>query len=635
MINDLKAIDAVRVLALDMVQKANSGHPGLPLGDAAAVYVLWQYFLRFNPEDPQWINRDRFILSAGHGSALLYSLLYLYGYDISEDDIKNFRQAGFKTPGHPEYGHTPGVEITTGPLGQGFSSGVGMAVGQKYVQAKTDGSDYKVYVVCSDGDLMEGVASEAASLAGHLQLDNLICVYLDNKITIEGSTELAFTEDVKMRFESYGWFVLEVDGYDTEGLKKVYEEAGKVKNRPVLIITETVIGKDAPGKENSADVHGSPLSKEEAVAFKKKIGWTDEDFKVPDDLLNHFRNTGEIKKSQASLSSDISALDINEGFEELLDTLEMSGKMATRKASGMVLNCIEKNIPGLIGGSADLAPSCNSYMKDRESFSKDQRGGSNIHFGIREHAMGSVLNGLALTDGLIPYGSTFLVFSDYMKPSIRLAALMSLQVVYIFTHDSVFLGEDGPTHQPVEHIAALRAIPGLTVIRPADGYEVREAWKAAIANTQGPTALILTRQGVAEIDRAGGEDAKALRKGAYMVSKASGKPAVSLIASGSELELAVEVKKLLKVPAEIISIPSVELFLKTEEAYRKSLIDSDSLKVVLEAGSSFGWASIAGNDALFITQDNFGLSAPLNTVKEKLGFTPEAVVNQIEARLED
>ncbi len=628
MINDNKAIDAVRVLALDMVQKANSGHPGLPLGDAAVVYTLWHYFLRFNPSEPDWVNRDRFILSAGHGSALLYSLLYLYGYDFSEGDLKHFRQPGYKTPGHPEFGHTPGVEVTTGPLGQGISSAVGMAIGQKYSQSRVSDLNYSVYVVCSDGDLMEGVASEAASLAGHLKLDNLICVYLDNKITIEGSTELAFTENVGMRFESYGWRVLEVDGYDIEAIKKVYSEAEKEKDKPVFIIAKTVIGKDAPGKENSASVHGSPLSSDEVSGFRKKIGWSSDAFEIPDDILNYFRSEGKRKAEEAIYESDLSALREKAGLTNVLGTMDLSGTMATRKASGEVLNQIDKFLPGLIGGSADLAPSCNSYINGRDAFSSGCRSGSNIHFGIREHAMGAILNGLARTEGLIPYGSTFLVFSDYMKPAIRLAALMKLQVIYIFTHDSVFLGEDGPTHQPVEHIAALRGIPGLTVIRPADGAEVKEAWVAALNNKEGPTALILTRQNVKSIDRGSRRGAEGLHKGAYVVAEEEA-PELQIFATGSEVELAVDVKMELKLRTEVISVPSVELLRKSGENYINSIFKPGIPKVVIEAGSSQGWSELVGKDALFINQNEFGISAPLKKVKEILGFTAESIVDRI------
>lgn len=646
--------NTIRFLAADGVERANSGHPGMPMGMADCAYVLWHKYLRFNPADPTWLGRDRFVLSAGHGSMLLYSLLHLYGYDLSLEELKNFRQWGSKTAGHPEYGETPGVETTTGPLGQGFATGVGMALAGKIAAAKYGvelfGSQ-RVYGIVSDGDLMEGVSSEAASLAGHLGLGNIIYFYDDNHISIEGATELAFSELVSMRFEAYGWQVLEIDGHNHAEIAGALEKGIAEAERPTLIKARTHIGYGAPNKADTAGVHGAPLGAEELRAAKENLGWlTEPAFYIPgevaeflqkrvDELKVDYDNwmqrfTAARQKSRElfqPLDSDWLAAQIQKLSADLNRSFP-GESAATRKLSGAVMQKIAEYVPQFIGGSADLAPSTNTYLKAYPSIQKGLFDGRNLHFGIREHAMGAILNGMALYGGIIPFGATFLQFADYMRPAIRLAAMMGIRVIYVFTHDSIFLGEDGPTHQPVEHLAALRAIPNLTVIRPADGAEVAGAWITALKNTAGPTALILTRQGVPAIHEPGSFQIGTVAKGAYVIKESSVHPELILCASGSEVGLALEVKKLMGEKGRstrVISVPSIELLLQQPEEYRQQLFPEDVPVVVMEAANLMGWGDIIRRPLLKIGVEQFGKSAPAKVLKEKFGFTPEAVVEKI------
>jgi transketolase len=534
-------MNTIRFLSVDAVQKANSGHPGMPMEAVALAFVLWTRTMRYNPKNPQWANRDRFILSAGHGSMLLYAMLYLTGYGLSLEEIKNFRQWESQTPGHPEYGCAPGVETTTGPLGQGFGTGVGMAVAERFLAQRFNRPgfpvvDYFIYALVSDGDIMEGVSSEAASLAGHLGLGKIIYIYLDNRITIEGSTDLAMSENVGKRFEAYNWHVQRVDGYDLPAIDEAFSLARNERTRPSLIIARTHIAFGSPGKQDSAEAHGAPLGREEVLLTRRNLNWPEEpDFYVPEDVLSYFREAEsrgrEEEKRWQSLWDDY-----QESYPELVSQWKRmhedpdpshwegslprftpkDGSIATRKASGAVLAALAPHLPGLIGGSADLAPSTNTYLKQFGEFKDD--GGPNMHFGVREHAMGAILNGLALSKALIPFGGTFLIFSDYMRPTIRLAALMEMPVIYVFTHDSIGLGEDGPTHQPVEQLASLRSMPNLMVIRPADAQETVEAWQVALTRRQGPTAIILCRQGLPVLDRNRYTPAEGLRRGGYVLA---------------------------------------------------------------------------------------------------------------------
>jgi transketolase len=642
---------------MDAVQKANSGHPGMPMGAATMAYTLWTEFLRHSPNNPKWINRDRFVLSAGHGSMLLYSLLYLTGYDITIEDIKNFRQFGSKTAGHPEYRHIPGIEVTTGPLGQGFANGIGMAIGQKFLASSYnrrgfDLFDYNIFAIVSDGDLMEGVTSEAASLAGHLGLGNIIYLYDDNHISIEGNTEIAFTEDSAKRFEAYNWHVQVIDdGNDIAAISSAIKNAIAEKNKPSLIKIRTHIAYGSPNKQDSADAHGSALGDEEVKLTKKNLGWDpDKYFYVPDEALNHYREAIEkgknlentwdqsfekYKKEFPELAAEIENIINNKIISRgkwdkhlpvFPDTKE---KVATRSASGKVLNTIADALPCLIGGSADLAPSNDTHLKNFQDFSKNNYSGRNFHFGVREHSMAAILNGLALTGGIIPYGGTFLVFSDYMKPSIRLAALMGIRPIYVFTHDSIGLGEDGPTHQPVEHLAALRAIPNITVIRPADANETAIAWKTAIKHTSGPVALILTRQKLPVLDRIIHAPAENLKYGAYVISDAPGnKIDIIIISSGSEISLCLNAQKNLSndnINARIVSMPSWELFEKQSSEYKESVLPSSiSKSFAVEAASSFGWSRYAGYKGIHV--DKFGASGPGEIVLINYGFTVENIV---------
>src|SRR5215204_4640777 len=602
---DQLCINTIRALTLDAVQKAESGHPGLPLGAAPMAYVLWTRFLRHNPKNPKWENRDRFLLSAGHGSMLLYSLLYLTGYDLPLDELKNFRQWGSKTPGHPEYGLTPGVEITTGPLGQGFANGVGMAMGAAHLAAKFNKEnfpliDHYVYAIVSDGDLMEGVASEAASLAGHLKLGKLIYLYDDNQVTIEGFTSLAFSEDVPKRFEAYGWHTQTVaDGNSLDEIENAIREAQAVTDKPSLISVKTVIGFGMP-TQGTRKAHSDAPGEEAVRETKRHLGWPeDKQFYIPDEALAHYREAiarGEqleadwramIEKYGDSYSKEGESWrstmngELPEGWEDHLPKFEDAKPVATRVASGEVINALAPVMPMLIGGSADLGVSNNTDIKESHSFAAGAYDGRIIHFGVREHAMGSTLTGISLNGGLIPYGGTFMTFSDYMRQAIRLAALYEVQVIYVFTHDSVGLGEDGPTHQPIEHVAALRAIPNLLVIRPADGPEVSEAWRMAITRRNGPTALALTRQKVGVIDRARFNSAEGLRRGAYVLADAEAAdgsvttPKLILIATGSEVSITMEAREKLQaegVPTRIVSLPCWELFEEQTKEYREEVL---------------------------------------------------------------
>lgn len=658
---DQLCINTIRTLSMDAIQKANSGHPGAPMGLAPAGYVLWTQVMKHNPENPAWIDRDRFVLSAGHASMLIYSLLHLCGYSLSLDEIKNFRQWESKTPGHPEFGHTPGVETTTGPLGQGFANAVGMAMAERHLAARfnrpsQDIVDHYTYMICGDGDMMEGVAAEAASLAGHLGLGRLICIYDDNKISIEGRTDITFTEDVALRFKAYNWHVLKVDdGNDTQAIFKALEAAKAETGRPSLIVLRTHIAFGSPAKQDSADAHGAPLGIEEVGLTKQNLGWThSDDFHVPDQALAHFRkcvDTGKASENRwqekyqaytkkhpqlAEQWNDAVNGKLSIGWNiEIPDFLPADGPLATRAASGKVLNAIAKNLSTLIGGSADLAPSNKTYLEFSHEFQKDSYDGRNIRFGVREHAMGAVMSGMFLHCGLRPYGGTFLVFADYMRPAIRVATLMKLPVIYIFTHDSIAVGEDGPTHQPVEHLASLRVIPGMSVIRPADATETAAAWRQAVQTTGGPVALILSRQKLPILDN--NLSKNGVSNGAYVLADTDDKPDIILIASGSEVHIALEAQKLLGqqgVGARVVSMPSWDLFEKTPQEYQESVLLPDvTVRLAVEAGSAMGWERYVGNRGAIIHMNRFGASAPGGIVMEKFGFTIENIVQKALALL--
>ncbi len=655
---DQLSINTIRCLAMDAVEKAKSGHPGLPMGAAPLAYVLWTRFLGHDPLKPRWPNRDRFILSAGHGCMLLYSLLHLTGYDLSLDDLKQFRQWGSKTPGHPEHLLVSGIETTTGPLGQGFSNGVGMAVAQKYLAAHFNRPgysivDYKIYALVSDGDLMEGVASEAASLAGHLGLDNLVYIYDSNHITIEGSTELAFTENPGTRFQAYGWFVQNIaDGNDLEAVERALRAAQAEKSRPSLIVARTHIAYGSPNKQDTAGAHGSPLGEEEVNLTKQKFDWPLEPkFFVPDDVRIHFRKAivrGEqleaewqkllqaYRRAFPELAAEWDRYDrgeLPEGWKAKIPAFKPAdGPLATRQASGKVLNAVAPVLPTLIGGSADLAPSTDTLIKGAGDFEKGNYAGRNFHFGVREHAMGAVLNGMALS-GLIPYGATFLIFSDYLRPTLRLAALMEVHSIFVFTHDSIFLGEDGPTHQPIEQVPALRTIPNLCFIRPADANETAVAWRVAIERRGGPVALALTRQSLPVIDREKYASAEGLTRGGYVLADTAGKlPRVILIASGSEVGVALEAYEKLwaeGVAARVVSLPSWDLFEKQPQAYRDEVLPPGvTARLAIEAAAPFGWERYIGTRGAVIGMTRFGASAPYKVLAEKFGFTASNVVQR-------
>ena len=652
---DELCINTIRMLSADAVQKANSGHPGMPMGDAAMAYVLWTKFLKHNPKNPMWHNRDRFVLSAGHGSMLLYSLLHLTGHKISLDDIKNFRQWESPTPGHPEYCLECGIETTTGPLGQGFATGVGMAMAEKYLSDTFNKpgfpvADYNIYGIVSDGDIMEGVSSEAASLAGHLKLGKIIYLYSDNKITIEGSTDLAFTEDVARRFEAYDWHVQRVAGDDLKGIEKAIANAKKEKNKPSIILVRTHIGFGSPHKQDTADVHGSPLGEEELRLTKENLGWPDRKFYIPKEALNHMRKAVQAgKKAETAWDTlfiryrkkypvlaekwyAFSERKLPEGWEALLPVFKPAdGSIATRSASGKVLNAIADALPNLIGGSADLAPSNNTHLKKYPDFGA-AKGGRNIHFGVREHAMGAVLNGIALSKLLIPYGGTFLIFSDYMRPAIRISALMGAHVIYVLTHDSVGLGEDGPTHQPIEHLTSLRAMPHLNIIRPADANETAEAWKVALKDTNRPHALILSRQNLPVIDRKKHSPASGLAKGGYILSDSKGTPDIILLSSGAEVHLTLASAETLRESGKkvrVVNMACFELFESQPAAYKNRVLPpAVERRIAVEAGSTLGWYKYVGLKGEVIGIDRFGASAPAKVIFEKLGLTVDNIVMQ-------
>jgi transketolase len=648
-------INTIRILSAEGIQKANSGHPGLPMGTAPLAYELWAKHMRHNPLNPGWVDRDRFILSAGHGSMLVYSLLHLFGYGLPIEELKKFRQLGSKTPGHPEYGHTVGVETTTGPLGQGFANGVGMAIAETYLAAKFNRPrmnivDHYTYVLSGDGCMMEGITSEAASFAGMLKLGKLIVFYDSNNITIEGSTNIAFKEDVAKRFKAYGWHIQKVkDGNNTNSIGNAIKKAKSVNDKPSLIIVTTQIGYGCPSKQGKASVHGEPLGEEALEETKKNLGWKySEPFTVPEKVKEHMKtiisglsNYEDVwngswenyRTKYPELAKEWEKWQIGEMEKSIInkaDYWENDNKpLATRATSGAVINMLSSIIPNLIGGSADLAPSNKTIMKNTGDFTSENRSGGNLHFGVREHSMAAAANGIALHGGLIPYVGTFFVFSDYMKGAMRLSALMGLRVIYVLTHDSIGVGEDGPTHEPVEHLAALRSIPNFTVFRPADYRETAAGWYAAISNKNGPTALALTRQKIPQIPGTGD---MALKGGYILLDSKKDLPEIILIASGSEVHIAYEAGKILKdknIDARVVSMPSMELFEKQSDEYREKVLPLKVRKrLAVEAGTSFGWHKITGLDGDIISIDTFGKSAPGKILFQEFGFTVENVVDR-------
>jgi transketolase len=672
---DNLSINTIRFLSIDAIQKANSGHPGLPMGAAAFAYVLWTRFLKHNPANPHWFDRDRFVLSAGHGSMLLYSLLHLTGYDLSLDQIKQFRQWGSLTPGHPERGLTPGVEVTTGPLGQGFGNAVGMAMAEAFLAARYNRPghtiiDHTTYVLASDGDLMEGVSAESASLAGHLRLGKLIVLYDDNHITLSAATDLTFTEDVEKRFNAYGWHTQFVeDGNDLEAVERAIKTAQRNKQRPSIIRVHTHLGYGSPNKQDTFEAHGSPLGEAEVRLTKQNLGWPLEpDFYLPPEVLAHFREAvergrqaeGEWERRLSAYETAFPALaqelhqvmqgEIPEGWDKDIPNFMPDAKgLATRVASGKVMKPLASKLPTFIGGSADLDPSTHTALagkgdfgSPRETFTDLQGSvgggwnysGNNLHFGIREHAMGAILNGMAAHGGLLPFGATFLIFSDYMRPSIRLAALMGLHVIYVFTHDSIALGEDGPTHEPVEQLLGLRSIPNMLVIRPADANETAAAWRIAIEHTHGPVALVLTRQNLPILDlQQYPQLPTGVRSGGYVLAPASGDalPDITLIATGSEVPLALAAREKLEsqgVRARVVSLPSWNLFASQPSEYRETVLPLEVPMLAIEAGVSLGWQSYLGSGIATIGVDRFGASAPGEIVMREYGFSVENVLQQ-------
>ncbi len=653
---DLLAINTIRTLSMDAVQKANSGHPGTPMALAPVAYLLWRKFLRHNPKNPHWPNRDRFILSNGHASMLLYSLLHLFGYPMTLDDIKQFRQWGSKTPGHPEYGLTEGVETTTGPLGQGVANSVGMAIAERWLESRYNKSDqklidYRIYAICGDGDLMEGVSQEAASIAAHLKLSNLLWIYDNNHITIEGKTKLAFSEDVGTRFEGYGWTVQRVsDANDLDLLERAVQKAVANPTAPQLIILDTHIAWGAPKKQDTAAAHGEPLGEDEIKATKKFYGWPeDEHFLVPPEVYPHVRDAALQRGAdlEADWNKKLDAYTKSNGdaaheFHNMLDgklpdgwdkdiptfPADPKGK-ATRETSGTVQNAIAKHVPWLLGGAADLAPSTKTLISGEQDFEAGSYGGRNFHFGIREHTMGSILNGMALS-GLRPYGATFLIFTDYMKPPVRLAALMDLPVIFIYTHDSIGLGEDGPTHQPIEQLMALRATPRLHVVRPADANEVAEAWRFIMRLKKEPAALILSRQAVPTIDRTKYASAAGVQKGAYILADCDGTPDVILMGTGSELQFCLGAYEQLKgegIKARVVSMPCWEAFEHQSKEYKEQVLPpAVKARVAVEAGTSLGWKEYVGTDGRVVARSDFGASAPVKELLKHFGFTVDNVV---------
>ena len=649
------AINTIRFLSVDAVQKANSGHPGMPMGCAPIGYTLYAKYMRHNPANPKWLNRDRFILSAGHGSMLLYSLLHLCGYDLPLEQLKQFRQWGSITPGHPEYGLTPGVETTTGPLGQGFANAVGMAIAQAHLGSLFNKEDIKIldhfiYGICSDGEMMEGISHEAASLAGHLKLGKIIFFYDDNKITIDGPTSLAFSEDVGKRFEAYNWHVQHVaDVNDLSSLEVALKNAQSETSKPSLIITKTHIGFGSPNKHDSSSSHGSPLGVEEVKLTKKNLGWPEEpDFLIPSEVANYFKTVKEkgillekewndlFKQYENKYPDDaryfkkIMSGDFGEEWKTKLPVFPDEGKkIATRTSSGKVLNTIAPYLTTLIGGSADLHPSTDTFLKEFGSFSADNYRARTIHYGIREHAMGAILNGMAIYGGVIPFGATFFIFSDYLRPVIRLASISKIKPIYVFTHDSIGVGEDGPTHQPVEQTASLRAIPKVIVIRPADANESAYAWRYAIEHKGSPVALLLTRQGLPVLDQNKYPSAEGLLRGAYVLLDCAGAPEIILMASGSEVSISLQAANKLKaegIKVRVVSFPSWELFEQQPEEYKENILPSNvKARVSVEAGVKMGWEKYVGDLGECISVEKFGASAPVEVVMEKYGFTPAHV----------
>ncbi|MFQ5996251.1 MAG: transketolase [Dehalococcoidales bacterium] len=656
---DELCINTIRFLAVDAVQKANSGHPGAPMGAAPMAYVLWDRFLRHNPNDPKWPDRDRFVLSCGHASAMLYALLYLTGYTLPLAELEQFRQWGSQTPGHPEYDLDTGVEVTTGPLGQGFANGVGMAIAERWLAKHYNRPGHEIinhytYALVSDGDLMEGVSSEAASLAGTLRLGKLIYLYDDNDISIEGNTDITFTENVSQRFQAYGWQVVgPIDGIDLAGVDEAIRSAQTEKARPSLIICRTIIGYGSPNKAGTAAAHGEPLGEEEVRLAKARLGWAYEaPFTVPPEVLTHFRQAQERgrryqeewqKRLEAyrrahpdeaqRLEEDLKG-DLPEGWDSNLDGLFKAGDkpIATRNASGQVLNTITPKVRSLVGGSADLAPSTKTMLKDYGDFSSGDYSGRNMHFGVREHAMGAIASGMALHGGIIPYTGTFLVFYDYMRPPVRLAAMMGLRVIYIFSHDSVGLGEDGPTHQPIEQLVGLRAVPNLVVLRPADATETVEAWKIALQRRNGPTALVLSRQNLPVLDRETLASAGGVLRGGYILWEAATSPDVILIGTGSEVHIALEAGRLLQqsgIAARVVSLPSWELFDAQPLAYRNEVLPpSIKARISIEAAVPLGWERYVGSEGVVIGLPRFGASAPWQVIYEQLGLTARHMVDE-------
>ncbi|AWE08085.1 transketolase [Lysinibacillus sp. 2017] len=658
---DQLAINAIRTLSIDAVEKANSGHPGLPMGAAPMAYTLWTKQLRHNPQNPKWFNRDRFVLSAGHGSMLLYSLLHLGGYGLDMEEIKSFRQWGSLTPGHPEYGHTTGVEATTGPLGQGIAMSVGMAMAERHLSATYNKSgheivDHYTFALCGDGDLMEGVAAEAISLAGHLQLDKLIVLYDSNDISLDGDLEKSFSENIQKRFESYNWNYLKVaDGTDTASINAAIETAKQNTGGPTIIEVKTVIGFGSPNKSGKSDSHGSPLGTDEVSLTKAAYGWEHEPFHVPAEVYETFKAASEVQGVQAEAAwneifasykaeyPELAAQFVNamenklpENFASELPVYEVGKSIATRSSSGEAINAIAKMTPSFFGGSADLAGSNKTTIKGAGDFFAETPEGRNIWFGVREFAMGAAMNGMALHGGLNVFGGTFFVFSDYVRPAIRLSALMGLPVTYVFTHDSIAVGEDGPTHEPVEHLAALRAMPNLSVIRPADGNESAAAWKLAVESTSTPTVLVLSRQNLPVLDATKETVYAGVEQGAYVVSKATKEtPDAILIATGSEVSLAVEAQKVLLtegIDASVVSMPSMDRFEKQSKEYKESVLPKAVTKrLAIEMGASFGWHKYVGFEGDVLAIDKFGASAPEKIVLEQYGFTVENVVAKVKA----
>lgn len=661
---ELKSIATIRTLSIDAIEKANSGHPGMPMGAAPMAYALWTNHLNVSPQNPNWFNRDRFVLSAGHGSMLLYSMLHLSGYNLSIEDLKQFRQWGSKTPGHPEFGHTEGVDATTGPLGQGIAMAVGMALAERHLAETYNKDNFNVvdhytYSICGDGDLMEGISSEAASLAGHLGLGRLIVLYDSNDISLDGDLDRSFSENVKNRFEAMNWEVLYVkDGNNIEEVTAAIEKAKQSTDKPTLIEVKTTIGFGSPNRAGTSGVHGAPLGSEEAKLTKEAYSWTfEEDFHVPSEVYDHFKtavkDAGQKKeaawnelfeqyeKKYPELAAQLKlAIEgkLPENWDQEIPVYEAGSSLASRASSGEVLNGIAKQVPFFIGGSADLAGSNKTTIKDTGDFGRENYAGRNIWFGVREFAMGAALNGMALHGGLRVFGGTFFVFSDYLRPAIRLAALMGLPVTYVFTHDSIAVGEDGPTHEPVEQLASLRAMPNLSVIRPADGNETAAAWKIAVSSTNKPTALVLTRQNLSTIDQAPEKAYEGVEKGGYVVVEAAdAQPEALLLASGSEVGLAIEAQKALEkegIRASVVSLPAWDRFDEQSDEYKESVLPKAvRARIAIEMGASLGWERYTGLDGDVIAIDKFGASAPGETIIEKYGFTVSNVVSRVKAKL--